>query len=603
MSADERSSAIPQEAAIQQDVTGDQNQTIGQVLGGIVVYVSGGQAIINAPSEKEADESASGKKLSPNPYKGLLAFKEQDSDRYFGRTREIDALWSRFQDLHRQDSAVRILPIYGPSGSGKSSLVRAGLIPALNKQPLATQERARIAVLVPGDDPLYSLAMVLAKIVTNDLNPVLKADEFKQVLSKEDGGKYSGLKRIAYGLPEIATFPLIVLVDQFEETYSLCKDLKARDAFIGNLLYAASDRTQYVSVIVTMRSDFLGGTHKHPDLNRLFSTQGYLVPTMDQLALREAIANPAEAAGQALDEATIQQLTEQTVGREGALPLLQFSLTRIWEGIEKGQAPGKTLVEIGGVGGALAKEAQRVYDGLSQPQQEIAQRLFIGLVQLGDGNQVTRRRVKISNLITRSDNVEQFRQVVWYFAASDVRLITVSAEGNEETAEVTHEALFAHWQQLKTWLDHNQDDIRFQRRLEEAAQYWQAQKRPAGLLWQRPDLDLLRSYHKRLNQQMTTLQLDFFQQAVRRETRQTLFRWGTVGALAIFALAMAWLWFQTRLSEQRALARQRAAQAEKLLNQISPTQNEAGALIAVKSFEPLQKWQKATMQQHAIFCN
>ena len=287
-------------SSIQQHVKGAHNQTIGQVLGGIVVYVSGGQAIINAPLEKETDANASGRQLGPNPYKGLLAFQEQDCDHYFGRTREIDALWNRVRNLHQQDATLRLLPVYGPSGSGKSSLIRAGLIPALNKRPLPTQERARIAVLVPGDDPLYSLAIVIAKIVTNDPNPVLKADEFKQILNQKKDGAYSGLKRIAYGLPEIAKCPLIVLVDQFEESYSLCKNIQERDAFIGNLLYAVSDKTQYISAIVTMRSDFLGETHKHPELNRLFSNQGYLVPTMHKLALREAIAQPAEIAGYAL---------------------------------------------------------------------------------------------------------------------------------------------------------------------------------------------------------------------------------------------------------------------------------------------------------------
>ena len=258
----------------------------------------------------------------------------------------------------------------------------------------------------------------------------------------------------------------------------------------------------------------------------------------------------------------------------------------------KGNAPAQILAEIGGVGGALAKEADRVYDSLSELQKEIAQRLFIALLQLGGENKVTRRRVKISSLITRADDAELFRQVVWRFAAHDVRLITVSAEGDEETAELTHEALFENWQQLQTWLESNWDDIRFQQRLEEAAQYWKEQKQPAGLLWRRPDLDLLRNYHKRLNQQMSDLELDFFQAAVGRENRQKFLQVGAVSSLAIFLTGMTWFGIQSYRLEQRALARRLAAQAEQLLNQTSITQKEAGALLAVKSFVPLQGWQK-----------
>ena len=576
---------------IWQEIRGDKNQTIGQVYGGIVVYVSGGQAVIHAPQDKGSQPSESERVIVPNPYKGLLAFHEEDSALYFGRLREIETLWKQFRDIHEHDAAVRLLPIYGPSGSGKSSLARAGLIPALGNRPLPGRERARVAVLVPGTQPLQALATVLARISKNDLTPVKKIREFAEELALVNkAGQYDGLQRIANALPEIETFPLVVLVDQFEEVYSLCEDAQARDALISNLLYAAGDLSQYVSVIITLRSDFLGETHKHSTLNRLFSTQGFLVPAMDEAALREAIAKPAEATGQPLDEVTIQLLIEQTEGREGALPLLQFALTRIWEGMADGNPPAKTLEDIGGVGGALAGEAQRVYDSLSPPEQEIARRLFLGLVQLGEGTRDTRRRATVASLMARSDNPEQFYRVIEHFTDPGVRLMTLSAEGTEETAEVTHEALFDHWRQLSDWLDSSRDDIRFQRRLDEAAKYWGVQKRPASLLWRRPDLDLLRSYHKRFSQQMTALQLDFFRASMSSATRQKLLQGTAVSSLAVLAAGMTWFGIQARRAEQRALARQLAGQAEQLLNQPSVTQQEAGALLAVKSLEPLQTW-------------
>ena len=569
---------------INQTSQGSENQSIGQVYGGVVVYVSGGQAVINQPQSEasQSGETDAGKAIGPNPYRGLLAFHEQDQDLYFGRSREIEALRTQCLELLEQPDEVRLLPIYGPSGSGKSSLARAGLIPELGKRPLPGRDRARVAVMVPGTQPLQALATVLARIATNDLTPVQKIREFADELSVANkAGEYDGLHRIASALPEIATFPLVVLVDQFEEVYSLCEEVEARDVLVSNLLYAAKERSRYVSVLMTMRSDFLGETHKNPQLNRLFSHQGFLVPTMDEEALRDVIALPAEKAGHPLDDATIQLLIEQTEGREGALPLLQFALARIWEGLTEGNTPAKTLEKIGGVGGALAGEAQRVYDGLSEAEQKIAQRLFLGLVQLGEGTRDTRRRAAVDSLMARSAQPQQFRHVLERFTAPGVRLVTVSAEGSQETAEVTHEALFEHWRELNVWLDGSRDDLRFERRLDEAAAYWQEHGKPTGLLWRNPDLGLLRNYHGRLGQQMSHLQLDFFDAALKRESQQRVVQWIGITVLAGLAAGMTWFGLQSRQATQRALARQWAAQSLQVSNP------RTGALLAL---EPLQHW-------------
>lgn len=450
--------------------------------------------------------------IRPNPYKGLLAFQETDGEYFFGRDKQIEQLWQKFRRLSELDSTIRLLPIYGPSGSGKSSLARAGMIPALAKRPLPGYAQARVAVLVPGTHPLEALASVLARVATDDLTPVAKTREFAGELKQvNDAGLYDGLRRIADVLPDIAISPLIVLVDQFEEVYSLCEQQEERDAFISNLLTGASDRSKHISVIVTLRSDFLGETQKHPILNRLFAQQGFLVPTMDQEELRQAIRQPAELAGHPLDSAIIELLIKDTEGREGALPLLQFALTRIWEGLTEGKEPTETLKAIGGVGGALAGEAQRIYDSLScEQEKEIARRVFLGLVQLGEGTKDTRRRTEIQKVVSHRDNLEQVKQVMARFSSPGARLITLAANANAETAEVTHEALFDHWQLLNNWLDSSRSDLRFERRLDEAIRYWEEQSRPEGNLWRPPDLDLLKRYHQRLGEQMTRLQMEFF---------------------------------------------------------------------------------------------
>ena len=503
---------------IDQAAEGDRNQTIGQVMGGMVVYVSGGQAIINPASG--ASDTAADKpdrsEIGPNPYKGLLAFQETDGDRFFGRDAQIEQLWQQFRQLHESDSAIRLLPIYGPSGSGKSSLARAGLIPELAKRPLPGRDRARVAVLVPGTHPLEALATVLARVATDDPIPVANAREFRAELAQtNDDDGYDGLRRVADNLPNIAVSPLIILVDQLEEIYTLCEDQTERAAFVQNLLCAAADRANRVSVVVTMRSDFLGETQKHKVLNSLFAEQGFLVRSMNEAELRDAISKPAALAGHPLDGGTVSLLIEQTEERDGALPLLQFALSRIWDGLQAGVDPAVTLEKIGGVGGALAGEAERVYQSLEPEQQVIARRLFLGLVQLGEGTRDTRRRVEIASLTSHKEDPKTVKQVLEKFAAPSERLITCAASADGiDTAEVTHEALFDHWQLLQHWLEGSRSDLRFQRQLEGAAADWDEMGRPEGKLWRSPDLDLLRQYYARAGDEMTPLEVDFFTASV-----------------------------------------------------------------------------------------
>ena len=473
--------------------------------------------------------------IGPNPYKGLAAFKETDAARYFGREAQIERLWQRFQSLYEQSEVPRFLPILGPSGCGKSSLARAGFIPELARKPLPGKEHMRVAVLVPGARPLEALAGVLAKAVTKDPSPVEKAEEFERVLKKSnDIGEYEGLRRIANLIPDIRDTPFVILVDQFEEVYSLCKDVEHRQAFIDNLLHAASEPTGEVSVVITLRSDFLSETQRHRQLNQIIgSDQSVIVPAMTIEELRRAIAEPAKQADHPLDEATIELLVKDAEDREGALPLLQFALTRLWDGLDEGKTPATTYREMGGVGGALAGKAQETYDRLSESEQKIARRVFVGLVQLGEGSRDTRRRVVVGGLIAKQDDPARVKQVIRQFSSSSARLISLSSDDGHEIAEVTHEALFEHWQQLDDWLGSSRDDIRFQRRLETVSQYWAKQGKVEGLLWRPPDLDLLQAYQQRASEDMTAVEIAFWQASERAEQRRKRTRQLVTGGLAL----------------------------------------------------------------------
>jgi len=154
----------------------------------------------------------------------------------------------------------------------------------------------------------------------------------------------------------------------------------------------------------------------------------------------------------------------------------------------------------------------RIYEGLPDDQKRIAKRIFLGLVQLGEGTRDTRRRAVVAKLVSVGEDVSEVEQVIRRFSGRDARLVTLSADerGTADTAEVTHEALFTHWKLLNVWLDENRDDIRFSRRLDEAAHSWDQQGRPDGGLWRPPNLELLRQFHARMASEMNSLQMDFY---------------------------------------------------------------------------------------------
>lgn len=507
---DNRSISVGRDAQGNAFVTGDNNNVH------IVVYQTFKEILAVYPGQIKETASSDQQAIGPNPYMGLSAFHEEDAKRFFGREEQTNRLWESFRILHEPPlhgrSPMRLLSVLGPSGSGKSSIARAGLVPELARRPLPGWSEARVAVLTPGSHPLEALANVLARIATGEVASINKSDEFLNALRKHDEEEqYIGLRRIAAMLPEAATTPLIVLVDQFEEIYSLCSDSEERNAFVNNLLCAVTEPGNQISLVLTLRTDFLGATQKHLQLNSAIAANGTIIPAMNRDEIRRAICEPAKLAGRGFDEATVDLLIRETEGREGAMPLLEFALTRIWEGLRSGFEPAETLNNIGGVGGALAVEAQRIYKTLPEMAQRTARRVFLGLVQLGEGTQDTRRRTEINNLVAHNEDAAQVRNTICRFADPQVRLITLASNPDgQATAEVTHEALFEHWQQLRTWLNENREHLRFQRRVDAAARHWETRGRPTGLLWRPPDLADLRDYQRAFAADMTALQLEFY---------------------------------------------------------------------------------------------
>jgi len=529
-----------------------------------------------------------------NPYKSLAAFQEEDSEQFFGREVFVQELLQKYQQ-------VKILPLLGPSGSGKSSVARAGLIPQLKQ----LDSKLQTIILTPTDVPVENLANHLAWLITQDPFPIAKTREFEEFLLQEK----DALRRIVRNFISTTNQSLVILIDQFEEIYTLCKEKTLQTAFIENILTLNEEQHLSVKIILTLRSDFLGETQQHSKLNQLLAKDSVIVPAMNENELRDAISKPAELMKHPLDEATINLLLEQTEGRASALPLLQFALTQIWDNMSKGISAAQTLSECGGVGGALAKKAQQIFEKLPEEDQKVTRRIFLKLVQLGEGAKDTRRRTPLSEMIAQHDeSSKKVKLILERFARQDVRLLSLATQTVENTcifAEITHEALLDNWQLLQEWLKDGREAERFHRRVHEATQLWQLNQQPIGSLWRSPDLDLLATFYASHLEDMTALEIDFFnssREQQQREINEKLKQQRRLKLLTTVALIIAimagFFYFQAEEHAKQAIQQTKIAEDQKKLALDSENKAKEQAHIA-KENEERAKEQEVIAQNNA----
>ena len=530
-----------------------------------------------------------------NPYQGLAAFQLNDAHLFFGREALTDKLWQKFASLSEKPEGVRLLAILGPSGSGKSSVARAGLLAMLEQRPVAGARAFRRVVVHPGAHPVRSLALAVLPLVDDEqLSPSLRVRRrlIADLAQPNAHGDFDGLTLWTADLPNLVGTRVVLLVDQFEEIYTLCSDQAERDAFVRLLLHSAGDRARHISIVLTLRSDFIGETQRHHlELNRLIVEQCVLVGGMSHEELRRSISTPAAQAGRPIDDATIELLLKDATGSEGTLPLLEFALTRIWEGMLSDRAPGVTLREIGGVGGALAGRAQEIYEALSAADQAIVRRSLIRLVQLGEGTQDTRRRMAVHELCGRGETPAQVLEALRQFATVNTRLLTLSFDGSDAIAEVTHEALFEHWTALRQWIDAGRTDRRFHDRATDAARLWDQAGRPIGRLWRPPDLALLRDYQLRKSDEINQQLACFLTASEHQYLRDKFLNYVAIFLVfSTFLLSVSIFVYQGYRREQ--LERQRTKEAarvgEQFHQQLLSTYVERGRLLLVHENKALE---------------
>jgi WD40 repeat protein/serine/threonine protein kinase len=410
------------------------------------------------------------------PYRGLQNFEEEHARYYFGREVLVDQLLQLLAPISHQPPNVstpsaRFLAIVGASGSGKSSLARAGLIPAIRNQALPGSGQWVIQVIKPGHHPLEALAA--------GLSAALNHQDFQA-------------QRFAYGraLHQIWSNALpqrylLLVVDQFEEIFTLCHAEAERQLFIENLLYATAVTPGRVIVVITMRADFYHRCATYRDVATRISARQVLVGRMEESELRRAIEQPAQKVGLKFEASLVNTILEDVAGQPGALPLLQHALLELWE---RREGPLLTLSGYrasGGVAGAIAQRAETIYRGFSPPEQALARRIMLRLTQPGEGTEDTRRRAKKQELLTGSDNqtIEMTETVLQKLV--NARLITVGHDSNagEEMIDVAHEALIRGWTRLRNWIDEDRAALLTHRQLAQAAEAWQQNNHDESFLY------------------------------------------------------------------------------------------------------------------------
>ena len=493
------------------------------------------------------------------PYAGLSSFQESDADRFFGRSREITALVNRLRDRP-------VMAVVGPSGAGKSSFIRAGVVPVLKRSGVPWEA----IIIRPGRDPLGALAAVVAPFVISSTTLEDEIDQQRKLVERlrEEPG-YAGT--VLRGRARRQKGNILLFVDQTEELYTQVADPAERLAFTACLAGVADDATAPTRVVVSLRSDFLDRVSED-EAFMAEVTQGLFFLTAPQGdGLRDALVQPAEMAGYRFESPQlVEQMLEGLQSIQGALPLLQFAATRMWDARD----PARKLLtqraydEMGGIAGALATHADSVLAALSPPEQALVRAMLMRLVS----PERTRAIVPVDDLRELSPDADEVQRLMQHLVQARLLVVQVGGPGMGATVELVHESLIQTWPMLRRWLDESQEDAAFLEQLRTAARQWSSNRRSRDLLWRGDLVEEARRFKRRFRGELPKQQREFLDASISNATRAArLRRAAVVGAVAVLVMMVAASTAGLVLvrgakddaDRQRGVAEQQAAAAKK----------------------------------------
>jgi WD40 repeat protein/DNA-binding SARP family transcriptional activator len=512
------------------------------------------------------------------PYRGLQTFDEQDAACFFGRSADVSRLLERLE-------RTRFLAVLGASGSGKSSLVRAGFLPALRRGALPGSDTWVIHVMRPGAEPVKALAQELS-----ESEPSLDLSALIERLLEDPLALHTTIEAVL--APSSVAARAVVVVDQLEEVFTLCGEESQRVAFLESLVAAATAAHGRTVVVVTMRADLYPWLADHPRLADLASSHQFLVTPLDAVGLAEAIEGPARVAGLTLEDGLTETMLRDVARQPGSLPLLGHCLIELWDHRDGATMDLAAYDEVGGVQGALTKRAEAVFLGLATFEQAVARDVLLRLVhpQEGLGEDVC-RRVAFSELIAHPNEDHVVEAVVERLTAA--RLLTSGGPPAEERwVEVSHEALVRGWARLQRWVREDRAGLLVHRRLTLAAAEWERLGRDAGALYRSAQLAEAAAWAERHPESPNPLERAFLAQSVTAENEQRRRRLRrlrrtatalTVGVVVLAAVGVVALVERDRAGEQERLAQSRQLAAQAVAQ--APIDPGRGLTLALEAVE------------------
>ncbi len=476
-----------------------------------------------------------------SPYPGLASFQEADAERFFGRTDQIARVLDRLQ-------TQPLLAIVGPSGVGKSSFVRAGVVPALKRD-----EPWDSIVMRPGRAPLIALASAITPQQQGD-DAALRdyARAVAQRMYEEPG--YLG--QVLRWHASRNNCKVLLYVDQFEELYTLVPDPAQRAAFVASLRGAADDPSSPVRVVLSMRSDFLDRPAEDREFMPVFTSgMHYLVP-LGRGGLWNALVKPADQVGHSFESADlVGRMVDEMASATNALPLLQFAASKMWESRDRARRmlTEQSFMDMGGIAGALAQHADAVLAELPPDRRKLAQAVFQRLVT----SEGTRAIVDLDELIALSPEAYGVRQLVDHLVGARLLVSKADDVGANATVELVHESLIVSWPQLRQWAEAGKEENAFLVALRQAAQQWDQRGRPQGLLWRGEAADDARRNWERLGHTVAQRERDFLMAVIGLANRAGRLKSLAVTAIMIVLAALVVVGIvvviKVRTAEQKAI--------------------------------------------------